>query len=347
MRRRVVRSLGVGIGVAVLFLSMSVGMASAQVKQWTLATSKEGTFGYATATGMARVADKYAKGVKLTVIPGYSSTSTNTVYDKAECNIAYNSLLAVKDVWRGEGAFAKQPPKHKVYHSFYFFSSVHTAMTTADRKDINSLQDLVGKKFYPFYTGSGSQLLAKLVMGPEGLNIWDKIVERQMGTKEITDAVRNRVVDALWVYIIGGTRLTSTWQDLALRTDLRVVEPSAKEKQVIVKVPGVAAPFYADAKVFPKPVGVDKIWGIALLFAENFGPREDAETVYQIIKAWDEHRDELLAIHKGFDEFKEKGMKLTVAAIDALPEVPVHPGAAKYLKEKGLWKDTWKVGKLY
>lgn len=319
---------------------------SLAVKRWSIATSKEGTFGYATATGMARIVDKYAKDVKLTVLPGYSTTSTHTVYDKGETNCAFINTLSLKDSWRNEGAFAKTPLKNRVYHSFYFFSSAHTVVTTKNRTDINSLHDLVGKKFYPFYTGSGSHLLAKLVFGKEGLNIWDQINERQMGPKEVTDAVRTGVVDAVWLYIISGTRLTSTWQELELRTDLRVVTPTEKEKAIISKIPGIVAPYMADAKVFSKPVGVDKVWGIAAVFGYSFGPKEDSELAYQVVKSWDENRQKLFEMNKGFSELADKGMELTVSAIDSLPEVPVHPGTAKYLKEKGLWKDTWKIGNL-
>jgi len=331
----------------VLTLSLVLASATLAEERWIMASSREGTFGYATATGMARMVDKYAKGVKLTVLPGYSTTATHTVYGKGEANSAYISLLSLKDAWNNTGAFAKKPLKTKVYHSFYFFSSAHTVMTTKKRTDINSLHDLIGKKFYPFYTGSGSHLLARLVFGPEGLNIWDKITERQMGPKEVTDAMRTGVVDAVWLYIVSGKRLTSTWQDLELRTDLRVVEPSEQEKAVISRIPGIVAPFEVDAKVFSKPVGVDTIWAVALMFGYNFGPREEADMVYQIIKAWDEHRDELLGMNKGFAEFAEKGIKLTASAIDALPQIPVHPGAARYLKEKGLWKDAWKVGAVH
>ena len=35
---------------------------------------------------------------------------------------------------------------------------------------------------------------------------------------------------------------------------------------------------------------------------------------------------------------------LTASAIAALPDIPVHPGTAKYLKEKGQWKSSWKIG---
>jgi hypothetical protein len=32
-----------------------------------------------------------------------------------------------------------------------------------------------------------------------------------------------------------------------------------------------------------------------------------------------------------------------VLAIRSIPEVPVHPGLAKFLKEKGLWDSSWKI----
>ena len=32
-----------------------------------------------------------------------------------------------------------------------------------------------------------------------------------------------------------------------------------------------------------------------------------------------------------------------VQGIKSIPEVPVHPGLVKYLKEKGLWDSSWKI----
>lgn len=340
------RNVSITLTGILLIVSLMFVPNSFAVEHWILATSKQGTFGYATATGMARIVDKYAKGVKLTVLPGFATNATLTVYDKKEANCAFTSLLSMKDAWTGQGSFAKNPIKTQVYHTYYFFSSVHTVVTTKNHPDIKTLHDLIGKRFYPFYTGSGSELLAKLVFGPEGLNIWDKMIIRQMSPNEITDAVRTGVIDALWLYIVSGTHLTSTWQNLELRTNLRVVTPSEEEEAVIRKIPGIVAPYMVNAKVFSKPVGVKTIWGMALLFGINFGPRENPELVYQIVKAWDEHRKELLEMNSGFSELAEKGMGLTVSAIDALPNIPVHPGLAKYLKEKGLWKDSWKIGKV-
>ncbi|MDO8569163.1 MAG: TAXI family TRAP transporter solute-binding subunit [Dehalococcoidales bacterium] len=277
-------------------------------------------------------------------MPGYSTTATHQVYDKGDANIAYISLLSLADSWLNTGAFAKTPLTYRLYHGFYYSTSVHTVMTLSNRTDINSLHDLVGKKFFPFTTGSGSQLLATLVFGE--LGIGDKITERQMGTDQIVDGLKNGLVDAVWLYITG--TLSATWADLDARVNLRAVTPNDQEKAVISKIPGIVAPVpVKTAGLFTKNVGVDTIWGTGLLFGMNFGPGEDEERVYQVVKAWYEHTDELVAVNQTFKEVAEKGVQMTVQAIDSLPNIPVHPGVAKYLKEKGVWKNTWKVGELY
>jgi TRAP-type uncharacterized transport system substrate-binding protein len=41
--------------------------------------------------------------------------------------------------------------------------------------------------------------------------------------------------------------------------------------------------------------------------------------------------------------FAEDPIGLQVTAVSSAPEIPVHPGLAKLLKEYGVWKDSWKV----
>ena len=38
------------------------------------------------------------------------------------------------------------------------------------------------------------------------------------------------------------------------------------------------------------------------------------------------------------------GMIVQVQGINANPNIPVHPGLAKFLKEHKAWDDKWKVG---
>ena len=64
-----------------------------------------------------------------------------------------------------------------------------------------------------------------------------------------------------------------------------------------------------------------------LLCHENL----DENVAYGIVKTIIEHRGDLIVVHKEAD-------KITLEnAVNGSP-VPYHPGAIKYLKEKGLWK---------
>ena len=72
------------------------------------------------------------------------------------------------------------------------------------------------------------------------------------------------------------------------------------------------------------------------------------EVMYQIYKTWIEHaQSDLAPINAVLKAYAEDGpMSYQIPTIEAIKDIPVHPGVAKYLKEKGMWKDHWIVGKL-
>jgi TRAP-type uncharacterized transport system substrate-binding protein len=65
--------------------------------------------------------------------------------------------------------------------------------------------------------------------------------------------------------------------------------------------------------------------------------------VYRLLKEMIARKDQLAKTTKYFAEFAEDPVGLQATAISAAPDVPVHPGLAKLLKEYGLWKESWKV----
>jgi hypothetical protein len=56
----------------------------------------------------------------------------------------------------------------------------------------------------------------------------------------------------------------------------------------------------------------------------------DEKSVYAITKAIFEHRDELIRVHKEAENIKLENQKTEASSI------PWHPGAVKYLAEKGV-----------
>ena len=65
--------------------------------------------------------------------------------------------------------------------------------------------------------------------------------------------------------------------------------------------------------------------------------------VYTLIKELIKRKDELANKLVYFEYFAEDPIGMQVKGISLAPEVPVHPGLAKVLKEYGVWKDAWKI----
>jgi len=57
----------------------------------------------------------------------------------------------------------------------------------------------------------------------------------------------------------------------------------------------------------------------------------DEKLVYAVTKTLFEKKADLVAVHK-------EANKLTLKSAVAVAEVPFHPGAVRYYREKGAWK---------
>jgi TRAP transporter TAXI family solute receptor len=341
-----------GFLLAVLLSAWTPTAALAQPvkkKTWRLYTTGEGTFGYTVAMILIRVANKYSKNVELVVTTGKGSIASHSLYEKNECDSTYLNTQNMYDVWHNEGPFAKFPIKYKTYHTLWYSPMDNYFITKAGRTDINSLSDLAGKRVFPYRRGGGSYETNRLVLTK--LGIWEKIIDRQMGFEEVGDALRTGRLDAAGV--VSNRVLLPSWvKNIDMVTDVQAITPSAREKEIIRKIPGIMIlpPFSpVGPSGYSKPVGVDKIWAFSNFYGMAFGPNEDTEEVYEIIKAWYEHIDELVAQAPPgfFDMFAKSGLEMNVEAIDSMKDIPVHPGVAKYYKERSIWKSDWKIGKLY
>ncbi|MDO8568997.1 MAG: TAXI family TRAP transporter solute-binding subunit [Dehalococcoidales bacterium] len=313
-------------------------------KTWRFYTTVEGSFAYSVGVGLTRVANKYNNNVEIVVTTGTGSTTSNYLYEKGEIDTVYSSNLALYQMYSNQGIFATTPVKYRAYQGVYLYSADQLPLIKAGRTDIKSFGDLAGKKLFPYFSSSGTHDTYELVL--RSLGIWDKITDRQIGDTEAPSALTNGQIDAIGAYTIGQATLPAWVKNIDVQAKIQVLQPSDAEKAIIQKIPTIVI-LQVPATVFTQPVGVQSVYAFSNIYGWGFGPAEDTDRVYGITKAWFEHPDELLAINPGFVQFKNIGLQMETDTINSMSNVPVHPGVAKYLKEKGVWKDTWKIGDLY
>jgi hypothetical protein len=83
--------------------------------------------------------------------------------------------------------------------------------------------------------------------------------------------------------------------------------------------------------------------GVPILFGYNAQTDMPEDVVYKLVKAFYDKRDELVKMDAGFTPMAKDFVAMQVQGINANPQIAVHPGLAKFLKEHKAWDNKWKV----
>ncbi|WP_353186868.1 TAXI family TRAP transporter solute-binding subunit, partial [Bosea sp. (in: a-proteobacteria)] len=186
---------------------------------------------------------------------------------------------------------------------------------------IKTLADLKGKRLSVGAPKSGTELNARAILAAAGITYKDLGKIEYLPFAESVELMKNRQLDA--TLQSAGLGVASL-RDLATSVEINVVEVP---KAVIDKAgpPFISAPI--PANTYTGQTSDVNTAAVVNYLVTHEGVKE--ELVYQMTKNVFENLGELAASHAAGKEIKlEK-------ALDGMP-VPLHPGAARYLKEKGL-----------
>ncbi len=164
----------------------------------------------------------------------------------------------------------------------------------------------------------------------------------QIGEAAQGDALQAGTIVGAVAYTTSGKSLPSYWRETELRLDLKVINPSPDEVKKLTAAN--LAPVEVDAaNAFSKDVGVKTILGVPILFAYNVRADMPEELVYKILINLYNKREELVKTDPGFTPLAADFVGLQVKGINANPDIPVHAGLARFLKEHKAWNNSWKV----
>jgi hypothetical protein len=195
-------------------------------------------------------------------------------------------------------------------------------VTLAD-SGINSVNDLKGKKVSVGAPGSGTELNAKQILEVYGLT-FDDLQAQHLDFGDSADGIQDGNIDA--AFITAGAP-TAAVEALSATKAVKIV-PLDDDKIAALKE---KYPYYADDTV---PAGAYKgvdadVKTVAVRAMLVTRDDLDEQTIYNVTKALFENTDKIT-------HAKGKLIKAETA-LDGM-SLELHPGAAKYFKEKGLLK---------
>jgi TRAP transporter TAXI family solute receptor len=305
--------------VAAAMLSAADARAQGFVNVLTGGTS--GVY-YPLGVAIGKILGDRLAGVKTQVQATKASIENLILLQQGRGEIAFALGDSLKAAWEGDAEAGFKNKMNRLRTLGAIYPNYIQIVATAD-SGVRTLADLRGKSLSVGAPKSGTELNSRAILAAAGLSYKDMAKVEYLPFAESVDLMKNRQLNA--TLQSAGLGVASL-KDLSSATDINLV---AVPKEVVDKIGPPFVSVIIPANTYP---GQDKDVPTAAVI--NYLVTSSAvsdDLVYQMTKLIFESLPELANSHAAGRE-----IKLENAAIGS--PVPLHPGAIRYYREKGLIK---------
>jgi len=313
--------------------------ASAQVKEIPWGTSAVGSAGHKALVVLAEVLNREMPKYRFTVQPTPGAIVTVKGYATGQFEGYYGADIAfyelANDIKRFKG-FKTSMKRQPVQSMWTFTVEMGVAIHARDRGKMKSWKDLEGKALF---TGNPPwDTRAQLERIFEALGV--KYQYRQVDLSAAGSLLESGRIDGFGLYS-NGEASTPPWiVEASLATDWAALNPSADEVAKLKKA-GFAV-IEQKPQVFNRDVHTDKVVLFPFYYGFHVGLEFSEDDVYQMIKVVEKNVGELAKADKSFSQIAKDMAGFQRRGVEAAANlVPIHPGLAKYMREKGVWDKKW------
>jgi hypothetical protein len=325
------KCLLVVFSVLIALTLVFVGQGFAAKKFFAITTGGTGGLYYPLGGLLAQALTERVPDVVVTGQAGNASVANCNLIKDHQIESAFVQNNVAYSAYEGKDQFAGKPVKNLRGIASLYPETIQI-VARAD-SGIKSMKDIKGKKLIPGDRGSGTEVDTLNVLASHGLTYKDFAGVDWLGFSGASQRLQDKQADV--------TFTTAGWPtaaitELAMSTNIVLVPI---DEAMITKITKTHA-FYSKV-VIPKgtykgmTADVPTITTMAQWVVDEQVP---AELVYNLTKAlWEKSKDGL----SGADVMAKvhaKGKDVQLKTALSGMAIPLHPGAAKYYKEKGLIK---------
>ena len=268
------------------------------------------------------------KALKDVKIKAQSSAGSVENLRKVNSGKSHFGVVYSGHVFQGrEGILKNDAKKYENVMAVAFLYGAPAQLVVRKGSGIKSVKDLVGKRVGVGNAGSGAFANCELFFSH--LGVWDKVERNAMGYNDAAQAFGNNQLDAFWLFTAfpsGAVIMAAQTNDIDLIDLAKDAEDSGFFKKF---------PYFAKLAVPAGTYkGVDKstpsFQDAALWVANKDVP---ADVVYKVLSTI--YTDEGLA-HMKAQKKTFKAMSIQSGPMGIV--TPMHPGAEKFWREKGVLK---------
>lgn len=318
-----IKKWAVGAAAGLISLTALVsGAVQAQKAQFVnvLTGGQSGVY-YPLGVALSQLYAQKIPGVKATAQVTKASAENMNLLQAGRGELAWALADSVSDAWKGnaEAGFTKKLDKLRGLSATY---NNYIQIVANAEAGIQSLEDLKGKRISVGAARSGTELNARAIFKAAGLSYDDFSKVEYLPFGESVELMKNRQLDAT---------LQSAGLGVASIRDL-----ATAVKIVVVPVPHEVVEKVGDAAYQPAVIPANTYAGqtedLPTAAIPNFLVTHSGvsdELAYEMTKVLYENLDVLQSSHNAAKAIRIEN------AVNGMP-VPIHPGAERYYKEKGI-----------
>jgi len=328
----------IGSVFAMIMLAVSPVSAASDIR-W--GTGPVGSSGQKALVVLADVLNRAIPEYRISVLPTAGAITTVKGFAMGEFDGYYGSDLSLKELRDDSGRFKdfKSNIKFQPVQSFWCYTlDVGLAIKASDRDAIEKWEDLSGK---PVYTGPlpfDVRLYLENAMVAAGVHH----IYRQVDLSTVGSQLNSGSIKGMLIYAAGGETPVPWLAEASLSVDWAALNPSPDELQKL-NAQGFTNVEVDPANFHKKDLYVKKVTLLPMYWGFDLGLNVSADDMYKMLKVIEAHADELATLDPSFRQIS--GGKMAEFQKEALQSTwtlaPIHPGLARYLKEKGVWDAKW------
>jgi TRAP transporter TAXI family solute receptor len=318
------RKMSIAASAAVLCAALASGVVYAQQRAISIGTGGTGGVYYPLGGGLANVLSKNLPGLQATAEVTGGSVDNLKLIGAGKSEIGFSMVDAALDAQRGEDKFKGNKVDLRTLLVLYP-NRMH--VVSIEGTGIDKMSDLKGKRVSTGSPGSATEVMAFRVIEAAGLDKDKDMKRERLSVAESVNALKDKKIDAF--FWVGGLP-TAAVTDLGATPGVKI--KMIDHSDVVAKMNQKYGELYAE-DVIPKGTypGQDKdnkisvVWNILV----TDGKMSDQDA-YNVVKTIFDKKADLIAVHG-----EAKAIELGKQTKANTP-IPYHPGALKYLAEKGV-----------
>lgn len=275
---------------------------------------------YPLGAALSKIYGEKIEGARTQVQATKASVENLNLLQQGKGEIGFALGDSVKLAWDGDADAGFKAPLDKLRGIAAIYPN-YIQIVAAKESGITNLAEMKGKSLSVGAAKSGTELNARAIFAAAGMSYQDLAKTEYLPFAESVELMKNRQLDATLQSAGLGV---SAIKDLATSVEIQMVAVPA---DVVTKL---GAPYVAATIPAGTYQGQDA--DVPTVAVVNFlitHSEVSDETAYQMTKQLFENLPEMEAAHKAAAQIKLEN------ALTGMP-VPLHPGAERYYKEKGM-----------